>query len=82
MAGIILSQAVQIGIQDVAEKKMNESEAYKKLVEEADQKIEESRHRYATAYKKQHYIYLAKTKRGFASPLFLLLYLLYFFIVS
>lgn len=52
MAKIILSQAAQTGIQDVTEKKMNESESYKKLIEEADQKIEESRHRYATAYRK------------------------------
>ena len=52
MAKIILSQAVQTGIQNVTEKKMSESDIYRKLVEEADRKIEESRHRYATAYKK------------------------------
>ena len=59
MAKIILSQAAQNGIQDVTEKKMNESESYKKLVKEAEQKIEESRHRYATAYKKAQ-SYLAR----------------------
>lgn len=52
MAKIILSEAAQTGIKDVTEKKMNESESYKKLVEEADQRIEESRHRYAAAYRK------------------------------
>ncbi|MCM1244856.1 MAG: hypothetical protein NC293_04330 [Roseburia sp.] len=52
MARIILSQAAQAGIQNVTKKKINDSASYKKLVEEANQKIEDSRHRYAKTYKK------------------------------
>jgi len=52
MVKIILSKAAQNGIQDVTERNMNQSDSYKKLVAEADRKIEESRYRYAVAYRK------------------------------
>lgn len=52
MSKIILSEEAQNGIQGVTQRKMKISKSYQKLIDEADQKIDESRSRYANAYKK------------------------------
>ena len=59
MAKIILSEAVQFGIKGTTKSKPVKSEAYKKLVNEADKMIEENRFQYAHAYKKA-FIQLAR----------------------
>ena len=52
MARIVVSEAAQFGIQGTTKSRPIKSEEYKKLVNEADKKIEENRFRYAHAYKK------------------------------
>lgn len=59
MPRIILSEASQKGIQGVTKKKSKVGKAYKKLVKEADERIDEDRFRYANAYKKAS-TYLAR----------------------
>lgn len=59
MARIIVSEAAQFGIQGTTKSMPIKSEEYKKLVDEADKKIEENRFRYAHAYKKAS-TYLAR----------------------
>ena len=51
MVGLDLRNACYEGIKDAKKRELKTSEEYKKLVEEADQMIERSRNRYATAYK-------------------------------
>ena len=59
MPRIILSEASQKGIQGVTKKKPKMGKTYKKLVKEADERIDKDYFRYAEAYKKAS-TYLAR----------------------
>lgn len=50
MAKLILTEAAYNGIKGVKERELNHSEEYKKLVQEANQKIEEGRQRERKAW--------------------------------
>lgn len=59
MAGIVLSEAVQFGIEGTTKRKPKAGKKYQELVREADKKIDEDRFSYAHAYKKAS-TYLAR----------------------
>ena len=52
MARIIVSEAAQFSIQGTTKSIPVKSDEYKKLINDADKKIEENRFRYAHAYRK------------------------------
>lgn len=59
MAKLIISETSQNGVQGVTKRKPGMGESYKKLIKEADKRIDEDRSRYAKAYKRAS-AYLAR----------------------